>query len=60
MVVIALLSLRIVIAVVQRDWTRIAQLVGARGLDEEVEEERLAAEHELQREHELLARRKER
>jgi TRAP-type C4-dicarboxylate transport system permease small subunit len=60
MMVIALLALRIVIAVVQRDWVRIAQLVGARGLDEEVEEERRAAQHELQREHELLARREER
>ena len=60
MMVIALLSLRIVIAVVQRDWVRIAHLIGARGLDEEVEEERRAAQHELQREHELLARREDR
>jgi TRAP-type C4-dicarboxylate transport system permease small subunit len=60
MMVIALLALRIVIAAVQRDWVRIAQLVGARGLDEEVEEERRAAQHELQREHEFLARREER
>ena len=60
MVVIALLSLRIVVALFQRDWARIAQLVGARGLDEEVEEERLAAQHELQHEHELLSRRQRR
>jgi len=59
MVIVVLITLRIVVAVVQRDWVRIAQLVGARGLDEEVEEEKRAAQQELEREHELLARRKE-
>ena len=59
MIVVVLITLRIVVAVFQRDWPRIAELVGARGLDEEVEEEKRAAEQELKREHELLARRKE-
>ena len=56
MLVIVLISLRIVVAVWQRDWTRIALLVGARGLDEEVEEERRAARQELEREHALTRR----
>ena len=43
MFVIALMTMRIAVAVFQRDWVRIAELVGARGLDEEVEEERAAA-----------------
>lgn len=59
MIVITLMSLRIIVAVFKRDWTRIAQLVGARGLDEAIEEERASARRELEREHEL-ARRKER
>ena len=57
MLVIVLLALRIAVAIFQRDWVRIAELVGARGLDEEVAEERRAAQEKLQREHELLARR---
>lgn len=60
MIVVVLIALRIVVAVFQRDWVRIAQLIGARGLDEEVEEEKLAAQRELEREHALLARGKER
>lgn len=59
MIVVVLITLRIAVAVYQRDWVRIAQLVGARGLDEEVEEEKRAAQRELEREHEVLARRKE-
>ena len=59
MIVVVLITLRIAVAVFQRDWVRIAQLVGARGLDEEVEEEKRAALQELERERELLARRKE-
>ena len=58
-IVVVLITLRIVVAVFQRDWVRIAQLIGARGLDEEVEEEKRAAQQEIEREHELLARRKE-
>jgi TRAP-type C4-dicarboxylate transport system permease small subunit len=59
MLVIVLIAFRIVVAVFQRDWVRIAQLVGARGLDEEVEEEKRFAQRELEREHELIARSKE-
>ena len=57
-VLVVLISVRIVVACFQRDWIRIAELVGARGLDEEVEEERRHAQEELQREHDLIARRK--
>ena len=57
MLVIALMTVRIAVAVFQRDWVRIAQLVGARGLDEEVEEERTAALAKLQDAQALLARR---
>lgn len=59
MLVVVLIALRIVMAVFQRDWVRIAQLVGARGLDEEVEEEKRAALRELEREHASIARSKE-
>lgn len=59
MIVVVLITLRIVAAVYQRDWVRIAQLIGARGLDEEIEEEKRAVQRELEREHQLLARRKE-
>jgi TRAP-type C4-dicarboxylate transport system permease small subunit len=44
MLVVLLMTLRIIVAVYQRDWRRISQLVGARGLNEEVEDERLAAQ----------------
>lgn len=59
MVVVVLLASRIFVALLQRDWIRISQLVGARGLNEEVEEERLAAQLELQRERALAAAKKE-
>ena len=57
MVVIVLMTVRIAVAVFQRDWVRIAELVGARGLDEEVEEERVAALAKLQAAKARLARR---
>ena len=60
MVIVVLITLRIVVAVVQRDWVRIAQLVGARGLRRGGRgRKNAAAQQELEREHELLARRKE-
>jgi len=50
MIVFFLIAARIAVALFQRDWTRIAQLVGPRGVEEEVEEEREHALAELARE----------
>ena len=53
-VVFALMLLRILTAAFGRDWNRIAELVGPRGIEEEVEEEREHARAELEREHALM------
>ena len=50
-IVFALMLLRIISAAFTRDWNRIAALVGPRGIEEEVEEERKHAMAELEREH---------
>jgi TRAP-type C4-dicarboxylate transport system permease small subunit len=50
-IVFALMLLRIVTAAFSRDWNRIAALVGPRGIEEEVEEEREHALAEVEREH---------
>ena len=50
-VVFALMLLRIISAAFNRDWNRIAQMVGPRGIEEEVEEEREHALAEIEREH---------
>ena len=49
--VFALMLLRIISAAFNRDWNRIAALVGPRGIEEEVEEEREHALTEIEREH---------
>ncbi|NKB58161.1 MAG: TRAP transporter small permease subunit [Alphaproteobacteria bacterium] len=51
--VFALMLLRIISAAFSRDWNRIAALVGPRGIEEEVEEEREHARAELKREQAL-------
>jgi len=56
MVVFILVALRVIQAVVQRDWMKISELIGARSLEEEIEEERGHAEAQLAREHELIDR----
>ena len=56
MIVFVLLAARVIQAAVQRDWMRISELIGARSLEEEIEEERSQAEAELAREHELMGR----
>ena len=58
-IVFALMLLRILTAAFSRDWERIAMLVGPRGIQEEVEEEREHALAELEREHALMENRKE-
>jgi TRAP-type C4-dicarboxylate transport system permease small subunit len=52
----SVLGLRIAQAVFQRDWDTITILLSARSVAEETEEERLAAQEKLQREHELQNR----
>ena len=52
-IVFLLMLARIVTAVFKRDWDRIATLVGPRGIEEEVEEEREHARSEIEREHAL-------
>lgn len=52
--VFLLMLARIVTAVFRSDWDRVATLVGPRGLDEEVEEEREHARAEIEREHARL------
>jgi TRAP-type C4-dicarboxylate transport system permease small subunit len=59
-IVFVLLLLRIISATFSRDWDRIATLVGPRGIEEEVEEEREHARHEIEREHALAERERER
>ena len=59
-IVFVLMLLRIVTAAFSRDWDRIAALVGPRGVEEEVEEEREHARHEIEREHALAERERER
>jgi len=51
-IVFALMLLRIITAAFSRDWNRIARMVGPRGIEEEVEEEREHALAEIEREHE--------
>jgi TRAP-type C4-dicarboxylate transport system permease small subunit len=51
MIVFVLMLLRLIVALFQRDWLRIAQLIGPRGIEEEVAEERAHARAELEREH---------
>ena len=53
-IVFALMLLRIITAAFSRDWNRIAALVGPRGIEEEVEEEREHAIAELKREQSLM------
>lgn len=53
MIVFTLILLRLIVALFQRDWTRIAHLVGPRGIEEEVAEERAQARAEIEREHAL-------
>ena len=53
-IVFALMLLRIITAAFSRDWNRIAALVGPRGIEEEVEEEREHAMAELKREQSLM------
>jgi len=53
-IVFALMLLRIISAAFSRDWNRIAVLVGPRGIEEEVEEERENALGELTRERSLM------
>ena len=57
MVVFALVLVRLMMALLQRDWTRISALIGARSVEEEVEVERKHAEAELEREHDLIRQR---
>jgi len=54
--IIALLIVRIVVAAVQGDWLRVSELIGARSLEEEIEEERAHAEAEIAREHALTGK----
>ncbi len=56
MAIIALIFVRLVVAIFQGDTARITQLVGARSLEEEVAEEMAHAEAELAREHQLIDR----
>jgi len=48
-----ILLLRVVEALVQRDWTTISQLISARSLEEEITEDAEHAAHEIEREHAL-------
>jgi len=50
-IVFLLMLARIIVALFQRDWVRIAQLIGPRGIEEEVAEERDHARAEIAREH---------
>lgn len=59
-IVFVLMLLRIITAAFSRDWDRIATMVGPRGVEEEVEEEREHARHEIEREHALAERERER
>ncbi|MCB1744214.1 MAG: TRAP transporter small permease [Gammaproteobacteria bacterium] len=56
MIVFVLVLLRLAVAVFQRDWAKIDALVGARSIDEELEEELHHAEAEIAREHAQLER----
>lgn len=56
MMVFVLVVLRLIQAIAQRDWRKISALIGDRGADEEVAEERAHAEAELARDHELTDR----
>lgn len=53
MLVFLLMLVRIISSMFSRDWDRIAILVGPRGVEEEVEEERANARAELARQHAL-------
>ena len=51
-----ILALRVVQALVQRDWVSVTRLISARSLEEEIAEETQHAQAELEREHQLQAR----
>jgi len=51
-----ILALRVVQALVQRDWVSVTRLISARSLEEEIAEETEHAKAELEREHQLQAR----
>lgn len=54
--IIILMLVRLFVAAVQGDWLRVSELIGARSLEEEIEEERAHAEAEIAREHALTGR----
>jgi TRAP-type C4-dicarboxylate transport system permease small subunit len=56
LIVFVLVVIRVAVAVVQRDWLKLSELIGARSLEEEIAEETAHAEAEIQREHELTRR----
>lgn len=51
-----LVVIRLIVAVSQKDWWKVSELIGARSLEEEVAEEKAHAEAELAREHDLIER----
>jgi TRAP-type C4-dicarboxylate transport system permease small subunit len=53
LLVFALMVVRIAVAIGQRDWSRISDLLGVRTLEEEIAHEKAQAEAEIAREHEL-------
>lgn len=54
-VVFTLMVLRLIMAIFQGDWWKVTELIGARSMDEEIEEERANAAAEVAREHELTS-----
>lgn len=56
MIVFVIVLLRLLQAIVQRDWATYSQLIGARTLDEEVQAETEQAAAGLQREHDVQRR----
>ncbi len=54
--IVLLIFVRLVVAILQGDSARITQLVGARGLEEEIAEEKARAEADLARERRLVER----
>jgi len=56
LIVFVLMAIRIAVALAQRDWLKISELIGARSLEEEIAEETAHAEAEIAREHELSRR----
>lgn len=53
-VVFALMLLRVIVAAADGDWNRISEMVGPRGIQEEVDEEQEHARAEIAREHDRL------